>query len=285
MDIDKTIDNKANKLQGASADMNMRLRKAKQAGTKPSSNCWSRSNSTPTTGIGTGRSVHGHGPSHAQIAGTATATTPQQSHGIGGSQARARITKNHTHSHSRPRPRTRHTTSSNRAYTYTASSFSSPHPSQQWQQGHLPPQPRRSISSRCEHFLSTLRRKLHLLKFSFLLQVGRWRSWLSAKVGGRGYREWLKSHVLRMKTAQSTRPTFGRGGDAHWRQNETKARKTGGGDEEKTGKIRRLSQSTVKSLKKACSLNSEKSELRAEDRRAMERLDELWRTREVYPVV
>jgi hypothetical protein len=49
----------------------------------------------------------------------------------------------------------------------------------------------------------------------------------------------------------------------------------------KTGRVRRISQSTVKSLKKVCSLNSERSDLMEEDRRAMERLDELWRSRAV----
>lgn len=92
-----------------------------------------------------------------------------------------------------------------------------------------------------------------------------------------------------METAQARRPFSARNRDKPWQQNEAKAKKTagasGGGGEEKIGKIRRLSKSTVKSLKKACSLNSEKSELKAADRRAMERLEELWRTREVYPVV
>ncbi len=54
------------------------------------------------------------------------------------------------------------------------------------------------------------------------------------------------------------------------------------GQGKKGGRLRRLSESTVKSLKKACSLNSERAELREEDRRAMQRLDELWRSEQVF---
>lgn len=238
---------------------------------------WSRSNSTSTSGAG--RAVHGHtrGP-------TTTSSTTQRSSG----QPWLRVTKNHTRTHtqprSRPRPYTRRTTSSNRPYIYTASSYSSPLPLPTQQQRQHQRQAPRTLSSRCKHFLSSLRRKLHLLKFSFLLQVRRLRSWLSAKLGAQRYGQWLKNHKTQSRRAFV--PSSYR--DAQ-QQHEAKAKKSSvggaGAGEEKTGRIRRLSQSTVKSLKKACSLNSERSELRQEDRRAMERLDELWRTREVHPVL
>jgi hypothetical protein len=143
-----------------------------------------------------------------------------------------------------------------------------------------------------------LRRQLHLLKFNLLLRLGHLRTWLSAKLRAQKPAHCLRMHnILRStKPEEPRRPFFSRGPTNYeTSQREQRAaaatmtaRKSGsdggcyGRDEkEKTGRVRRISQSTVKSLKKVCSLNSERSDLMEEDRRAMERLDELWRSRAV----
>jgi hypothetical protein len=165
-------------------------------------------------------------------------------------------------------------------YTYTASPFSCSLPTQRGP--HSPPQ---SISARCKSLFARIRRRIHIWKFGVLLDIDRFRAWLSKKLDPGNMVKWLKIHILRKKP-EPIRPYVPRGPpsyEAIQKQQAAMASMTsssnGSGDEKK-GRMRRLSQSTIKSLKKACSLNSERDELRAEDRRAMQRLEELWTTRD-----
>jgi hypothetical protein len=207
------------------------------------------------------------------------ATNPQPSSRATGSRSRSRprIPKKRHHI----RPHKRRTTSSH--YTLTPSPFTSYFPPVQ--DARTPPP--RGVSARCKFLLSTLRRKLHLINFDFLMQLSRFRVWISAKLKLHKLMPWLKTHILRVEP-EPRRPFFPRGPSycegLHQQQQASRSgsKGSGSGGEEKKGRIRRLSQSTVKSLKKVCSLNSERDELREEDRRAMERLDELWRTREEH---
>ena len=186
-----------------------------------------------------------------------------------------------TRKHHRIRPHMRHNASSK--YASTAPPFSHPRPATQHQRS----KPPHSILVKCKALFSSLRWKIHLLKFSFLLQLSRLRTWLFTKFRVQKLTRWWRIHILRRKP-EPRRPLFPRGPSSYQAQQQAamaSRTESGGKGEEKKGKIRRLSQSTVKNLKKACSLNSERDELREEDRRAMKRLDELWRTREIDPAI
>jgi hypothetical protein len=140
-----------------------------------------------------------------------------------------------------------------------------------------------TLYSRCRSAFTSLRRQVHLIKFNILLDLGRFRTWFSAKLHSSRLIRWLNNHILcQKKKPEPRRPLFRRGGEPATSRSGSAGTSSGG--DEKKGRIRRLSQSTVKSLKKACSLNSERSELKEEDRRAMERLEELWRTRDVHSI-
>lgn len=180
----------------------------------------------------------------------------------------------------RSRARTRRNTSSD--HTYTTSPFSCRVHTNQ----HQSSSPPRGTANRGRFILSTLRWRVHLVKFSFLLQFDRLRTWLVTKTRAHKFTGCLKTHFLRKKP-ERRQHMFPRGPgsyEAVQQQQQAATATTGGRNgegEEKRGRIRRLSQSTVRSLKKACNLNSERDELREADRRAMERLDELWRTNEL----
>ncbi len=253
--------------------MNIRLRRHTDATSATSTSFNSSEQSRPTTNGSTWsrRSAASNPSTHLPAAMNATRPSSSEA------GSRTRINKKGY----RTRSYTRRNTSSN--YTYTASPFSCRLPTNQHQRS----PPSEGISGRCRSLLSTLRWKIHLLKFDLLLQLGRLRNWLSAKFpASHNLSRWLKVNVLRKKP-EPRRPFFPRNlssyDAAQQQQAATTTSRSGinvSGGEEKKGRIRRLSQSTMKSLKKACSLNSERDELREADRRAMERLDELWRSRE-----
>ena len=202
-----------------------------------------------------------------------------------GSRSRSCITKKNRH---RIRPHTRRrnrSTTSKKPYVYTATPFTNHLPSIQHQAQHT--QPPRGIPGRCKTFLKALRRKFHLLKFSFLLQLDRFRIWLSRKFKANFSKlsEWLGTHIPHSRPEPATRPLYPHCPSscdaamiAASRNGGNGSGGAGEGEGKRGGRLRRLSESTVKSLKKACSLNSERDELREEDRRAMRRLDELWRS-------
>lgn len=218
-------------------------------------------------------------PSFSRKAGSAGSQTQTQAQ----AQRRSRVSKEHQRKRTFMRRRHCTASSNQNIYTYTASPFSAQLPNTK-------PPTLQGIPARFRSLLSKLRHKLHLLKFSFLFQASRLRRWLQAKLHTQQSSGWLKLHILRQKP-EPRRPFFPRGPTTYevllqeQEQERAKemARKSGfGSGEEIKDRIRRLSQSTVRSLKKACSLNSERDELREEDRRAMERLDELWRSRDVF---
>lgn len=176
------------------------------------------------------------------------------------------------------RARARHNTSSN--HTCSVSPLSCHPDTNQHHRSSPPP----GIASRCKLLFSNLRWQIHLLKFNFLLQFDRLQTWLSAKVRRHRFTSWLKTHFARKELERHRLFPKGPSSCKTAQQHQAPSVTDNGGpgiSEDKRSKIRRLSQSTVRSLKKACSLNSERDELREADRRAMERLDELWRARDV----
>jgi hypothetical protein len=247
-----------------------------------------------------GRSVHDERPAASvTLPHIPVLTANQPPSRSPGRRSRPRITKNHNHQHHNPR-RTCRNSSSNHTSTYTASPFSRHHLSPDHQQ-QARPRPPHTFFSRVKSLFFMLRRQIHLLKFNLLLRFGHLRTWLSAKLRPQKPARCLRTHniIRSTKPEEPRRPFFSRGPSNYETSQRGQraaaatmtARKGGsndgdyGGDEkQKTGRMRRISQSTVKSLKKACSLNSERSDLMQEDRRAMERLDELWRSREVHHV-
>ncbi|KAF7510236.1 hypothetical protein GJ744_006932 [Endocarpon pusillum] len=223
-------------------------------------------------------------PTYIEATTHATHTTSRKAEK--GSRPRSCINKKNCR-RMRPHTRRNRSTTSKQPYVYTATPFTNHIPSVQHHAQHT--QPPRNIPDRCKAFLKALRRKLHLLKFSFLMQFDRFRIWLShkSKINLSKLSEWLETHILRSKPEPARRPPFpycpnscNAATIAASRNGSNGSGGSGGGDGEgkRGGRLRRLSESTVKSLKKACSLNSERDELREEDRRAMRRLDELWRS-------
>ncbi len=222
-------------------------------------------------------------PTHVEATMNATNTTSRNTENR--SRSQSGIRKKTACRRMRPYTQRNRTNTSNYPYIYTATPFTTRLPASQRTQ------PPRSISGRCKTLVKAVRRKLHLLKFSFLLRFDRFRTWFSRKLKQNfsGLGEWLDVHIPRRTPEPARRPLFQHcpnSCDAAMRaasrngSNGIDGTRTSQG--KKGGRLRRLSESTVRSLKKVCTLNSERFELREQDRRAMMRLDELWRSEEVF---
>jgi hypothetical protein len=239
------------------------------------------------------RSVRNQKPAAAAAASSRSArrptmTTRQESFPRSSTGSRPRSTKMHHRVRSRIRSRTRSRGRRNNlspngypAYPFTCRLQPVRHKQR-------PPLPK-GIKARCKFLLSALRRKLHVLKFDFLIHVDVFRRWVSAKLGLPKAVRWFNNNIL-LKKPELRRPFFPRGRtsceEAQYQRVAGTATSRSGSNgshgEEMKVRIRRLSHSTVRSLKKACNLSTERDDLREEDRRAMERLEELWRTRDDY---
>jgi hypothetical protein len=118
------------------------------------------------------------------------------------------------------------------------------------------------------------------------LSLGAWMNWLIAKLHLVQLNRWLKQSILRRKP-EVRRPFFPRGPTCYEQLLIDRAAEA---ERERCGKhrsvgeigerIRRLSFSTVRSVKKACHLSCERDDLREEDRRAMLRLEVLWNSKD-----